>query len=258
MAPLHGKSIQVFAGNSLKGWDISSWLNKITAEGSAGTAETSTFGNNSKTYIVGLLEGKLSFEGIHEFAPAGTPTGIDPILFDTASRLFANDVGSTPGETTIVVLPAGGGGALADRAYSLKGILSAAPIDSPLDNVVGIKGELVGTTRVDFGSVLFPLASRSGSSSSSSIDDGAAAPALTAGAMLWVATTVYTGTSALFKLQHSVDDSIWVDTGASITVTSKSVQRTPFVGTLNRYVRVNLTTTAATHTSAAGYTRRYS
>lgn len=94
--PVHGKNTSFKLDNAAGTLtDISTKLNSLDFPGlSAETTETSTFGNTSKTFVVGLKSGTISFEGHYdatidahlvgvvaketisfEYGPMGTATG---------------------------------------------------------------------------------------------------------------------------------------------------------------------------------------
>lgn len=74
--------------------DISAYCNSIDFPRTADTAETSTFGNTSKTYVVGLVDATISIEG------AIDPTGdgyLAGILGTAAGDFVYGPNGSTAG-----------------------------------------------------------------------------------------------------------------------------------------------------------------
>lgn len=72
MAKSHGRSAEIY----VNGFDVSTYLNSVTLTGAADSAETSTFGGTSKSYIPGLLDGTLSLGGFYD----GVTDGIIDIL----------------------------------------------------------------------------------------------------------------------------------------------------------------------------------
>lgn len=66
MAFLHGKAGYFGLGTSgaeATASDISSYIESVDFPVTADVAETTTFGKNSKTYVVGLKDGKFSVKG---------------------------------------------------------------------------------------------------------------------------------------------------------------------------------------------------
>jgi hypothetical protein len=77
MASVHGKGTVVKVGNSAAVLtDISAYTNSEDLSRQADTAETTTFGANSKTYIPGLKDGTFSLSGVWDPALDGTMDGI--------------------------------------------------------------------------------------------------------------------------------------------------------------------------------------
>lgn len=74
---VHGKSA-VFkvddSGGTLR--DLSSYLEEVSFPRSVETAETTTFGNNAKTYITGLSDATISITGLFDATADGYLAGV--------------------------------------------------------------------------------------------------------------------------------------------------------------------------------------
>lgn len=78
MAPIHGKKSSFKVDNAagvLK--DLTRYIDDIQFPRPVDTAETSTMGQDSKSYVVGLKDGKITIKGVYDASSADTP---DPIL----------------------------------------------------------------------------------------------------------------------------------------------------------------------------------
>ncbi len=257
MAFAHGKGAQILLGDAAAAYDLSGWLQKATPTVDVDTAEATTFGNDSKAYIAGLEDAKFSMEGLYEYLEGPPESGIDTIL----RSVLGNDRSSANGNVVAVVSPTGGA-ALGDATRAIAGVNTNYEVDTPIDGIITIKAEVQGDgTRFDAGYVLLPLASRSGGTDapSSSHDDGVGVSALTAGLVFFYVCTVHdAGGSVSLKLQTSPDNSTWADvSGSEFTIADTSAGHVQISGAADRYVRAIRTDNSATHTTFAGYARRF-
>lgn len=78
MAFTHGKK-SVFKIDNAAGTltDISAFCEEVSLSRDIETAETTTFGNDAKTYITGLTDATVSVSGKFD---AGTASAVDPVL----------------------------------------------------------------------------------------------------------------------------------------------------------------------------------
>lgn len=218
MSASHGSSAD-FVGN---GYLLSSYLNSASYSGNRDTAETTTFGNTSKTYIPGLKDTTMAVEGIYD----GAASAVDEIL--QAALLL---------DTGLFTYFPYGQGVLGNVAYTLQTIETSYEVNSDVGDVSQISAEFnAGNTgRFARGRVAHPYAVEGAGGQSSSIDGGAASSS--GGALVLHATAAAT---LAIKLQDSADNSSWADIAAStITVSSgRASVRLEVAGTMRRYTRV--------------------
>ena len=112
MAFVHGKSIFVL----LNGFNITGYLNKIDAPFTADTAETSTFGQDTKTYIAGMKDATLSAEGLFDGAVDSVDQQLNTVL---AGSNTVNNMIWFPGGN--VLGGVGYGLSMIQTAYSVMG-----------------------------------------------------------------------------------------------------------------------------------------
>jgi hypothetical protein len=98
MTFVQGKDVVV----SLDGDDLSVYCNKVDMEREAESLDTTTFGRDSKTYVGGLKDGKVSLEGIYDSSATG-PRGIIEPLLGTTVELIYQPEGSGTGKPTKTV-----------------------------------------------------------------------------------------------------------------------------------------------------------
>lgn len=228
MANRHGKNTGVLLGK----YDLSAYLNEASASMSLETAETSTFGTSAKTYILGQNDATISFSGLFD----GAANAIAAIFED----VIDNDL--TPAITLGY-----DGGIVEGRSCSLGlGKQTSYEISAPVADVVSLNGEFQVTGGIRQG-ILLAANSAQTSSTVGTVFDNAASTAIGATANLHV-TANTRSSSSVIKVQHSVDNSTWVDlitftTVGSTTITSESLSVS---GTVNRYLRANTTLSAGT------------
>ena len=93
---VHGKNtIFSIANASATPTDISNVLNDVNFPETVDSDETSAFGNSSKTYVVGLKDGKISIKGTFDATVDGVLSGI--LGLATASAFIYGPQGSTTG-----------------------------------------------------------------------------------------------------------------------------------------------------------------
>lgn len=216
----HGKSTGVF----YNGADLSSYLNEASVSEDVETAEVTTFGSDSKSYIVGLADGTISAAGMFD----GSTGAIDEILTSTIG-----------GDTldTVTVVP--DGVTHGRRSFSAAAIETSYEISSPVSDVVSANLEIQATQGIDAGFVLSGRNTVSGSASGfdTTLDQTAAS---TNGAIgyLHVTSNNRTGAST-FKVQNSADNVTFVDliTFASVSASATVGERVAVTGSVGRYVR---------------------
>jgi hypothetical protein len=134
MAFVHGKSA-VFklddSGGTLR--DISAYLDDISFPQPVETAETTTFGASSKTYIVGLKDSTVSLSGKWDSTFDGY---VAPALGQSATLSFEyGPAGSTGGNVK----------------YSGEAIITSYDVSAPIGDVVTVSVELQVTGAVTRG-----------------------------------------------------------------------------------------------------------
>jgi len=125
MAFVHGKD-SVFklddSGGTLT--DISSYVNNVDFPETADVAETTTLGDGSKTYIVGLKDATLSISGLWDSTADGI---LGAVVGQSATLSFEYSPEGT------------GSGAI---KYTGEAILTSYSVSSPVGDVVGYSADL--------------------------------------------------------------------------------------------------------------------
>jgi hypothetical protein len=223
MAPVHGSKAKVYAN----GYDLTTFLRKVQLSGSVETADSSTFGKTSKTKVAGVRDGKLTGEGIFSKAALAQPaTDVDDVMqaalgSDTSLWLY---------------LPAGQ--AAGARASMLLAVQTSYEVANDVADVVTVKAEAEagrGGNGAERGVVIEAGTFVAGNGAS--IDNGAATTN-GAGIYLHVPDVAGGAPSVTYKVQHSVDNTTFVDLATFTAVTvDNAFELKEVTGTVNRYVR---------------------
>lgn len=224
MAFLHGKSTAVLFNQH----DLSHYFNDASVSRSIETAETTSFGASAKSYIVGLQDGTLSLSGMFD----GSANAVDAVI---SGRL-----GVESGAVVTIFY----GGATAGNRVAIAAVEGTSyDISAPVADVVAASAELQADGGIDNGVALTALASVSSTGTGSAQDHGAST-ANGGIASLHVTANAHSDT-AVFKVQHSADNSVWADLATFTTVSASTATSERVVvaagTTVNRYLRASYT-----------------
>lgn len=232
----HGKRTTVL----LNATDMSPFLNEATTTQEIETAETTTFGDSDKTYIVGLADGTISTSGLFD----GTAGASDAVL---SGAVGAED-------NTFTVLPEGNG--VGNRAVLANGQLTSYEISSPVADVVAISAEVQADGGLYHGVDLTGQQIVAASGVTSAVDHGSATHSGLI-ANLHVTANTRDGASTI-KVQHSADNVTFVDliTFSGVSASATTGETITSTGTVNQYLRAEHTLAGSSgsvtyHVSAA-------
>jgi hypothetical protein len=219
MAFSHGKSTDVLVAE----YDISAYLNEATASMSMDTAETSTFGSNAKTYILGQNDGTISFSGLYD----GDANAVDAIF----TSIIDNDT------TPPITICMDNGLTAGNRAILAQAKQTAYEISAPVADVVSISGEFQVTSGIRQGQILEAARTLSTTTNGTALDNSASS-ANGATANLHVTANARSATTVI-KIQHSADGTTYADliTFTTIGIGAITSESKTATGTVNRYVR---------------------
>lgn len=224
MAFIHGKGTAVLFNQT----DLSSFFNDASVSRSVETAETTSFGDNSKNYIVGLQDGTVSLTGMFD----GSAGAVDEVL---QGILGTNDGG--------LVTVFYNGTTAGNRCSLAKVEATSYDVSAPVGDVVAASAELQGDDGIDNGIALTALAEVTATGNGTSQNNGASSANGGVG-ILHVTANDHDGT-AIIKVQHSADDAVWADlatftTVSASTTTSERVEVAAGT-TVNQYLRAEYT-----------------
>jgi hypothetical protein len=218
MAFRHAKNTALW----YNGANLTTYLNEASVSQDVETAETTTFGSDAKTYITGLTDGTLSGSGMFD----GTAGAVDDTLAGVIGAAAADIVTLAPD-----------GPVAGRRAYSLLARETSYEVSSPVSDVVSISLEVQADGGVDRG-ILLAANSAVSTAGQSASQDQDAATSNGGTAYLHVTANTRDGAST-FKVQHSSDNSTFVDlaTFTSVSASATGGQAVAITGSVYRYVR---------------------
>lgn len=117
MAKYHGKNVSI----EVDGVDLSAYFDDVTVPESIDVAETSTYGQDSKTYVEGLRDATIDAGGKWDDTAA---TGPDVVL--------SGLIGGGPHE--VIIGPSGD--TVGRRKITVQAILTSYEVSAPLGDVV--------------------------------------------------------------------------------------------------------------------------
>jgi len=237
----HGKNTVVLVDQ----YDLSSYYKESTTSRSVETAETTAFGNSAKTYITGLKDGTMNLSGMFD----GSAGAVDEFMSTALAGADNNVTVQIEGNTAGTI------------AHMLAAQETSYEVSSPVGDVVAITTQLQADGGLESGRVLAPatVVTTATTTNGTSVDNAAAS---TNGgvAHLHVTANANLGTTTI-KVQHSTDNSTWVDlvTFATVATTIKTTQRVVVASgtTVNRYLRSQITTASTgSITTTVAFARR--
>lgn len=239
MTQYHGKNTAVLWSQ----FNLSTYFNEASVKQEASTAETTTFGSSSRSYVAGLVDGTLSLSG---FFDDTATTGPDVVL----ANALAN-------ATNPIVTIGLSGATIAKRAKLAQIIETSYEITGNFDDAVTASVEMQVTGGVDNGIFLKTHAAETSSTNGAGQDNGAAS------SNGWCAHLHVTATSSPTTLdvviEHSTDNVTFAAlSGGTFTqvTTSTTSQRLTGTGSVNRYVRYASTIAGTSYTYAVAFARR--
>lgn len=228
MSFLTGKSSKVLVGQ----YDLSAYFNTTSTAITSAENDTTTYGNDWKTKIGGLLDGSANGAGLFD----STAGAIDPVI----SALIGDDTGSP---VTIGI----GGGAIGDRCRLLKGKVKGHPIDTPVDGIVGVNVDWAVDGGVDGGDILKNLAAATQSTNYTSVNNGSATYNGGIG-HLHISAASGTGPTLTGVVAHSSDNISFASLATFTQATQAGSERISVAAdtTVNQYLRLQTTVAGTT------------
>lgn len=221
MAFISGRNTKLLSDE----YDLGGFLNQVDKTQEAALLDTTTFGQTSRTFITGFKSGTLSVAGFWD----GSAAAIDVVLQAA--------LGAVSGQ---IVTVGPDGLAVGKRIQQLLSRLTRYGISEAVDSVVAVSGEMQADGGIDYGVSLHDLAAETATGNSTSVDNGAASTNGGVAHLHLTAITAAGGDTLDVKIQHSTNDSTWVDLVTFTQLTTALAKERIVVAagtTVNRYLR---------------------
>lgn len=208
-------------------YDLSTFLKMAAPTSTIELLEATPFQppGGDKVFLSGFEDGKLSLEGFFE---AHNTT------FDAIDDVFNAVIG---GETKqIVTVSPEGALVLGNRCFLIDADTTQYAVSSPVGGVIMSNAEIQSSSGIGYGVILQPTAALTTTGNGTNVDNGALT---TKGGAGHLHITAFAGTTPTLdgKIQHSVDNSVWVDLITFAQATGFNAQRIEVTGTVNRHLR---------------------
>lgn len=224
MARMHGKDVRVYLGVR----DVSADLASVEVTANADTHDVTTFGAEYLSYDPGLGSWEATLDGFYQTNSGGSVTSIE--------RQFEAMLGSNTAGASVLSVYDDDADAVGDAGILCsEAILTNHGQPISVSDIVKIVGSLQGNGRAGLaGRLLHVLGADSTSTNGASVDNAASSAN---GGRANLHVTAATGTGGTIKIQHSSDNSVWVDLVTFTASTAASCQTSTVTGTVNRYLR---------------------
>ncbi len=232
MAFRHGKATGVY----LAGMNCSPFFNSADIGRTVETHETTAFEQDAKSYIAGIADGTIGLSGFLDSSVTGE--GAEELL-----EGLRNSVAEFPAS----IFQDGGVGV--GRACRMGNVYNTSySISSPATDVVTAKADLTVDGGILYGKCLNAKTPITGTVTGAAADYGTTDWNASSGGFAHIHPIANTRSTATeVKIQHSSDNSVWVDTATfSVPTLSKAAVRVATTGTNLRYVRALITPAAGT------------
>lgn len=209
------------------GYDLSRYFKEAAPGTDIELLDCTTFQppGGDKEYITGFEDGKLSLDGYFQSDDVDE-AAVDDVL---------NSVIGSETRQVITVSPENAD-TLGNRCFVIDADTVSYKVSSPVSNLVMSSAEIQSSSGLGYGFILQALAALTTTGNGSSLDNSASSANGGAGHLH---VTAVSGTSPTLdaKIQHSTDDSVWVDLITFAQKTAIGAERVEVTGTVNRYLR---------------------
>ncbi len=223
----------------LSGFDLSPFIKDISVDEETDKLDATTLSNDGdKEWEIGLRDGTAEASGLYDDTDV---TGIDAIMDATRRQ---------PSQQ-LVYLPRGDSiGRYGEVVTSFATKYSVKSVVTDLNKIdLSFQG---GGNGIDIIRVLHPLGQEGSSSNTSAVDNSAGT---SNGGVGVIQTTDLTAGSFTCKIQHSTDNSAWVDLITFTALAENTHERIEVAGTVNRYLRAIWTVSGGSPTMFVGFAR---
>jgi hypothetical protein len=233
---VHSKASRVF----LNAVHQSAQITGYSVQGSRAYGDTTALADEGNRYTPGLRSGSLTVNGNFNADAAALDVTFQAAMGTDNSALWT-------------VCP--NGYALGSPCFIVNSDPQGYDITASVADTVTVALDSMPDDGVDRGIVLHTLEAETSDTNETSVDNSAAT---SNGGAASLHVTAYSGlTSAALKVQHSTDNSVWVDLVTFTSVTATTYEHKTVTGTVNRYLRATTDVTGTgSVTFVAAFARR--
>lgn len=220
---------------------LSRYLKSAEQMSEAAALDATNFESASKVFVLDVEDGKFSCEGFYQ----GTT--------DDADEFLQEALGSET-QSNLLVAPEGYS-AVGKRVLMMVCDVVKHAVSNVATNLVMISGEFQSSSGINAGVVLHALEAETATGNETSVDN-AASSAYGGVAQLHIEIASASDTLDVI-VQHSADNSVWVDLITFAQAAVVGTQRVSVTGTVHRYTRERhvIGGTAPSFTYAVGFAR---
>ena len=238
----HGKNSVIL----LDKLDASQYFKESTTSRSIDTADVTAFGATAKSYVTTMRDGTLSLKGMVDYS-----TG-------AVDDLFNGFIGATTDPVITVAIEGSTTGTLVHMAGAID---TAYEVSSPIADVNQLSATFQADGGLDSGRLLMAGATIATATTTNSTGVDNAAASSNGGVAHLHATANTRSAVTNVKVQHSTDNSTWVDlvTFTAVAISTTSAERIVVATgtTVNRYLRAQVVTTGTgSITTSVAFARR--
>lgn len=216
--------------------DLSTYFREGSVPMEVDVEEATTCGKSAKVYMTTLTDGTASLSGLWD----GSVQAVDAVM---AAALSA----AAPFSLTI----GWDGLELGKRVAMLNGIDTNYEVTGSVGGLVEVEAEFQATGGARSGVSLHSLASEAATGNGASVDNTALS---LGGGFGHLHGTALAGSTTV-KIQHSVDNSVWVDLVSFTPASGGTAEHIQVTGTVNRYLRASWTMAAGPANFAVAFAR---
>lgn len=228
-------------------YDLSQYLRQVAPSLDIELLEATPFqaAGGDKVYITGFRDGKLSLEGFFES---------HEVTVDAIDDIFNAVIGSEIKQ--VVTVSPEGALTLGNRCFLMEADTVNYSVSAPATGLIMSNANLQSSSGIGHGRILQPTAALTATGNGTSVDNAAATTRGGAG-HLHITAKAGTIPTITGKIQHSVDNSVWVDLITFGAASAETFERVEVTGTVNRYLRFIRTIggTSPSFTVTAAFTR---
>ncbi|HEX6969860.1 MAG TPA: hypothetical protein VF174_13770 [Micromonosporaceae bacterium] len=238
MSFVHAKNSRVLVNDA----HLSGTINGYTLGHTRQLSDVTTVLDDGHRWVPGLLGGSMALRGLFDSA-AGS-------VHETVSAAAGVDDG-----LLVTVMP--DAFTIGRPAFIAVTDLEGYSVDASVSEAVTVQIDAQPDDGVDWGVSLHAHGAETATGNSASVDN---AESTSGGGVASLHVTAVSGTtpSLTVKVQHSTDNSVWVDLITFTAATAASSERKTVTGTVNRYTRETHTISGTTpsFTYAVAFARR--